>query len=191
MCNLNLQLLAWMDGELAEDERATVEQHVESCTECRQRVADYKAASGDFAGYYSALTQPAPETQSPRRPPRWVPVAIAAAAVIVVTLLLLPRAKKQAPPPPEAAKVTAPVAPEPTAEPAEQAQPAPLTAKRRAAPRRPHLVHEDWAIGQPAIQIAIPADSVFPPGAVPEGVAYIANVSFAADGSVQGFRLHQ
>jgi hypothetical protein len=41
----------------------------------------------------------------------------------------------------------------------------------------------------PAIRIAIPADEIFPPGAVPEGVAYIANLSLAADGSVQGLRL--
>jgi hypothetical protein len=47
----------------------------------------------------------------------------------------------------------------------------------------------DWAMAEPAIQIAIPADAMFPPGAVPEGMTYIANLSLAADGSVQGFRL--
>jgi hypothetical protein len=40
---------------------------------------------------------------------------------------------------------------------------------------------------QAAIQIAIPAEAIFPPGAVPEGVTYIA--SLAPDGSVQSIRL--
>ena len=191
MCELNLRLVAWIDGELPEDEVTTVEQHVQSCTECRQRVAAYRAASGAFAGYYSAATQLAPEIRSPRKMPRWIPVAIAAAAAVVVALLLMPRAQKQPAPPLQAAKAAIPVVQEPITEPVEQAQSAPIAAKRRSVPRRSHLLHEDWAIGQPAIQIAIPADSVFPPGAVPEGVAYIANVSFAADGSVQAFRLHQ
>ena len=106
MCDLNLRLVAWIDGELPEDEGATIERHVQSCAECRHRVAAYKAASSDFAGYYSAATQPAPETQSPRKMPRWVPFAIAAAAAVVVALLLLPRAQKQAAPPLQAAKVT-------------------------------------------------------------------------------------
>jgi len=191
MCDINLRLVAWMDGELPADECATIEQHVQSCAECRQRVAAYRAASRDFAGYYSATTQSPLKSQPPRRLPRWVPMAVAAAAAAIVALLLLPRTEKQAVPAPQTAKVTAPVALEPTAQPPEQEQSPSVTAKRRPGPRRPHLVHEDWAIGQPAIQIAIPADSMFPPGAVPEGVAYIANVSFAADGSVQGFRLHQ
>jgi anti-sigma factor RsiW len=190
MCDMNLRLVAWTDGELPGDEAAAVEQHLQACADCRQHVAAFKSASSDFAAYYSATTQLRPEAQSPRKQPRWIAFTIAAAAVTVATLLLLPRAKKQAPPPPQTAKVTAPITVEPTTAPAGQAQPTPSAAKRRAAPRR-QPVHEDWAIGQPAIQIAIPADSVFPPGAVPEGVAYIANVSFAADGSVQGFRLHQ
>ena len=44
-------------------------------------------------------------------------------------------------------------------------------------------------MADPAIQIAIPADAMFPPGAVPEGVTYIANLSLTSDGSVQGLRL--
>jgi hypothetical protein len=47
----------------------------------------------------------------------------------------------------------------------------------------------EFEMAEPAIQIAIPGEAMFPPGAVPEGVTYIANVSLAADGSVQGVRL--
>jgi len=46
-----------------------------------------------------------------------------------------------------------------------------------------------WPPDEPAIQIAIPADAVFPPGAVPEGVNFIADINIAADGAVQQLRL--
>jgi anti-sigma factor RsiW len=192
MCDMNLRLVAWIDGELSGDEAAAVEQHVQACADCGQRVATVKSASSDFGAYYFASNQVLLQARPLRRTSHWIPLAVAAAGVIVVTLLLLPGAKKHTPPPPpQAARVTVPVAVEPAALPVvEQSQPTPSAARRRAAPRR-QLVHEDWAIGQPAIQIAIPADAMFPPGAVPEGVAYIANVSFAADGSVEGFRLQR
>lgn len=38
---------------------------------------------------------------------------------------------------------------------------------------------------EPAIQIAVPAEAMFPPGAVPEGVNFIADLTIAADGSEQ------
>jgi hypothetical protein len=36
---------------------------------------------------------------------------------------------------------------------------------------------------QPTIEIAIPSDALFPPGAVPEGFAFVADLSLAQDGS--------
>jgi anti-sigma factor RsiW len=53
----------------------------------------------------------------------------------------------------------------------------------------PASTKPEWAMAEPAIQIAIPADAMFPPGAVPEGVTYIANVSLSPGGSVQGVRI--
>lgn len=46
-----------------------------------------------------------------------------------------------------------------------------------------------WTPAEPAIQIAIPAAAMFPPGAVPEGLTFIADVTIAADGSAQRLRL--
>jgi hypothetical protein len=41
------------------------------------------------------------------------------------------------------------------------------------------------------VEIAIPADAIFPPGAVPEGFSFAADVTIAPDGSAQqiGLRL--
>jgi hypothetical protein len=39
------------------------------------------------------------------------------------------------------------------------------------------------------VQIAIPAEAMFPPGAMPEGMSFIAEVSIGADGSVERLRL--
>jgi hypothetical protein len=47
----------------------------------------------------------------------------------------------------------------------------------------------NWLLPQPAIQVAIPAESIFPPGAVPEGINFTAVVSFGPDGSPQQIRL--
>jgi hypothetical protein len=42
---------------------------------------------------------------------------------------------------------------------------------------------------EPMIQIAIPADEMFPPGAVPEGMNFAADLTIAADGSAERLRL--
>jgi hypothetical protein len=42
---------------------------------------------------------------------------------------------------------------------------------------------------EPVIQIAISADEMFPPGAVPEGMHFAADLTIAADGSAERLRL--
>ena len=42
---------------------------------------------------------------------------------------------------------------------------------------------------EPVIQIAIPADEMFPPGAVPEGMHFVADLTIAADGSAERLRM--
>ncbi len=172
-----------MDGELAGDEAAAVEQHVKACVECRACVAEYEAASQGFAAYYDTTTQTTLAAKPRRKVPGWVPVAVAtAAAAVIVLLVLLPRAAKPAPQVPHVAIATTPSI-------VAETPPTPLkpAAKQHAAAhRKPPAAN--WAMGAPAIQIAIPADSMFPPGAVPEGVNFVANLSLA-DGSVQAIRL--
>jgi anti-sigma factor RsiW len=182
MCNFSGHLVAWMDGEFAEHEAAEVERHVAACAECRALVASYEEASQGFAAYYDATTQAALAAKPHRKLPRWVPVAAAAAAAVIVLLALLPRAAKPGPEVPQVATAAAPsITPEISSTPLKPA------AKRHVvAHRRPPAAN--WAMADPAIQIAIPADSMFPPGAVPEGVNFVANLSLA-DGSVQAIRL--
>jgi hypothetical protein len=43
--------------------------------------------------------------------------------------------------------------------------------------------------GAAAVEIAIPADAIFPPGAVPAGVSFTADVTMASDGSAEQIRL--
>ena len=42
---------------------------------------------------------------------------------------------------------------------------------------------------EPAIEIAIPSDAIFPAGAVPEGVSFVADVTLGADGTAERLRL--
>ena len=182
MCDFEGRLVAWMDGELAENEAAEIDQHVGVCEECRAQLSAYEEVSRGFAVYYDASTRTATAADAHRKLPLWVPIAAAAAVAAVLLLALLPRSVKQLPSPPLVALAATPTVQETVTKPVKPMQPRHI-ATRRKAPRA------SWAMAEPAIQIAIPADAMFPPGAVPEGVTYVANLSFAADGSVQGFRL--
>jgi hypothetical protein len=51
------------------------------------------------------------------------------------------------------------------------------------------MASASWTPTEPAIQIIIPAEAMFPPGAVPEGINFIAELDIASDGSAQGLRL--
>lgn len=44
--------------------------------------------------------------------------------------------------------------------------------------------------GEPPIEIAIPADAMFPPGAVPPGMSFTADLTISPEGSPERLRLH-
>jgi anti-sigma factor RsiW len=186
MCDFSGRLIAWMDGELPSNEAAVVEQHVAACADCRDCVAAYEEASRGFAAYYHAAADQATAPKASRRIPLWVPVLAATAAAVVLLLALLPRTVRveQVPAVQQVAAATQPVVAELAPTPVKVS--APLQRRHVAAHKKAPA--ENWAPAEPAIQIAIPAEAMFPPGAVPEGVNYIASLSLA-DGSVRGLRL--
>lgn len=183
--------MAWLDRELSNDEMVELERHIGACSECRSRLESYKQSSATFDAYCQALVS---AKTLRRRVPRWVPVLrTAAAAAIAATLaLVLLRARIEPPalPPPVQVQVQA----NPSAMVLENV-PAPTPAPgktmhrpRATTPGTPRQT-ANWQPTERAIQISIPAESMFPPGAVPQGVNFIADLSIAADGSAEQIRL--
>ncbi len=195
MCDFSGKLIAWLDRELPAEEAADVERHLEDCSGCRASVDAYKKVSGEFDAYCDA----AMASSARRGAPRWAPVAVAAgAAALVALFVVMPRTRTKTPEflPPQAAleaspRVVAAAVPAPAnaiqrIHRRAHAVPAPIT-NTNAAPAQNQNAY--LPPNEPTIQIAIPADEIYPPGAVPEGMHFVADVTIAADGSADGLRL--
>jgi len=185
MCDAKAKLVAWLDRELTPDDASTVERHVEGCHECRRWVATYERMSKTFDAYCDAVMA----AKAPRRA-RWAPVLvgalIAAAAVclaflrtrVVPPTVMEPRAAIGSAAVPELPLATQPILHKP------------MIRRRRPAPHIRELATQEQPMDA-AIQIAIPAEAMFPPGAVPNGISFIADLRIAPDGSVKQVRLRQ
>jgi hypothetical protein len=181
MCNYSGRLIAWLDGELAEDEMANVHRHVQECIECQSQMDAYEEVSNAFDSYYDTAVA----SKVRRRVPRWVPVLSAAAAIAAVIAVLLvswPRGRV------EPLVLRSTVTATPPAIVVEKVAAPAKTAHRRHAISNVLSQNTNW-LAEPRIQTAIPADAMFPPGAVPEGISFIAELSIAADGSAQQLHL--
>ena len=185
MCDFSGKLIAWLDRELPEGETCDVERHVNSCAECQAQISRYEQAAHLFDAYCEALL----EFKAHRRIPGWVPLVAGAAAVAALVLLLafvpgpaetLPSRTPMGTTPPPAVFKTAL---DPT-----KMKRHPLAATVQAPAQNPQPAYENWMAAGPAIQISIPGDAMFPPGAVPEGISFVAELSVAADGSPE--RIH-
>ncbi len=195
MCDFSTKLIAWHDGELPGDETATVEQHVLVCSECRGRLDSYQKVSGMVSAYCdAALTS---KTRSGL--PRWAPALGAAASVALLLVIFVHmRAERSVPasptPAPAMAAARAAAAVAPSAAPRTAHTPSVKRARSHfAAAHAQHAqdaqASASWPPSEPAIQIAIPGEAIFPPGALPPGINFVADVSIAADGSAQRLRL--
>jgi hypothetical protein len=187
MCEFSGKLIAWLDTELTADEAAEVGRHLRGCAECRSELSVYERLSGAVDAYCEAALA-ASEPRKARideniKPVMWGAGA-AAALALVVLLVALPHARKEQPAAqpmsvPTAARTT-------TVEEAVTAPEIPVKAIHRRRAAAPAQIKEArWAFAEPAIQITIPAEAVFPPGAVPEGVSYVADVRISAGGAAQ------
>src|SRR5579862_2586974 len=207
MCDFSGKLIAWMDHELPESEASDLERHIEACVECRHRLAVYQQAGSAFEAYCE--TTFAVEMRC--KASRWTIAACGAgaiaAAVAIAVLLMLPRervahvgvrVKPQ--------MVDAPLAPTQANLNVEAAHTPVLQIKRVhhryvAAPTRAQqttvAVASQILTGQglnpipaePPIEISIPADAMFPPGAVPPGMSFTADLTIAADGTAERLEL--
>jgi hypothetical protein len=176
MCDYSAKLIAWLDHELDADLMAEVQRHLRDCIECRTQLAKFELVSKSFDSCCDAVL-----AAKVRKRPRWVPVLSAAAAVALAVTLALgflrPRVQPLAPAPLVVA--TRPVVfPEPTPPPSK-------AVRRKRMDSRAPVQTANWLPAEPTIQVTIPPESMFPPGAVPEGVNFIADVSFGPDGSAQ------
>jgi anti-sigma factor RsiW len=197
MCEFSGRLIAWLDRELPAEDAADVERHLQSCAECRSSVEAYRHVTTAFDQYCDAYCEAAMASiAGGKRRHRvlrsWEAAALAAAAIAAL-LLFVARAHVQlspvgAPAPlvGTSAALHSNLAPDgrqgeqPMNSSAEQTGRASASAQSYDASGVP---------AEPAVEIAIPADAILPPGAVPEGVSFAADVTIAPDGSAQQIRL--
>jgi anti-sigma factor RsiW len=196
MCEFSGKLVAWLDHEVPFEQAAELERHLEGCSECRSSVDAYKRASGEFGAYCDEIM----ESQARQGTTSLAQVALAIGAVAaILALILAPPRTRVEPPAFHRLQAVSAVSPAIIAQgmPAAVA-PVPIVHRRHAAtPARNQDVNSTAASGQdaylpreePAIQIAIPADEMFPPGAVPEGMHFVADLTIAADGSAERLRM--
>jgi len=181
MCEFSSKLIAWLDHELPDAEAAAVDQHIPACRACREQADVFREVSHAFAVYSRAAP---PLAASSSR--LWLLVPAAIAAAVFAVFLLSPRRLSSIPPGvQQRAEAVAPV-------PATVPRKAPVAVAavlRRRAPRRVKTQPAVWQPAEPAIQIFIPADALFLPGALPEGVGFVADLKLAAAGSPGGIAL--
>jgi anti-sigma factor RsiW len=201
MCEYSGRLIAWLDQELPAEEATALERHLGACVACREEMITYRRMSADVRAYCSTVM----EAKVPRPVRNWLVAASGAAAIAAALVLAVagefPR-DRVAPPHGPALAVAA-VAPVQRNEPAVVETPHPREAQeagavprelmKRIHPRQPAspLPPEDvkWVPAESVIEIVIPAEAVFPPGAVPEGVSFNADLTIGADGSARGLWL--
>jgi hypothetical protein len=195
MCDFPGKLIAWLDHELPEHEAAKVQQHLRECKECQSRINAYEQVGSAVNAYCDQTLA----SNVPSGTTRWRLALTAAALVGIALLWVFPRARvpqtmarqpvTAAPALHDAPTTGSPAIAFQTPPAAEEPQnhqknvhrhPAAPTAQNRA---------RNWWSAEPAIQIAIPAEAMFPPGAVPEGINFIADLSIGPDGSAQRLRL--
>jgi hypothetical protein len=206
-------LLAWIDGELTADDAPKLERHLPTCDECRSRAEEYRRVSRSFEEYCDIYGKTVAVSKPQREFARWLPgisAAMAITAVVILLVLFSPRVRvpqlpMRAPMPAHNTPVnslavqTAQIATKPA-----QSEATRLPIARRPRHRLRPLSRESQAalsaaqtqprqvnalLRAPAVEIAIPADDLFPPGAVPPGVVFTADVTIVPESSAQQISL--
>ena len=198
MCNFSGNLVAWLDEELQPEEEERARRHLEDCSECRRRVHAYRQVTLEF----DALCDERMTSSTPPQALRWTAlISVAGAIAAVVALLVLTsleRVRRPAVAPQgeavsgaRAVSATEPLPLLPRrVEKAHRNQLAEGPVQVRHSSYRPAREEDISALPyEPVIEISIPAEEVFPPGAVPAGMGFAADVALGADGSADRLRL--
>ena len=183
MCDYSTRLVALLDGELAGDEQANLERHIRECLECHAQLAKYERVSKTLNEYCLWLTDSRASVRRSQLPAVLSIAAPAVLATILFVALLRPHSDPTVTSSPRVAS------PPPSATVSESVQAPIQVAPRSHKPSRVPPQTTSALLPAPAVRIAIPAEAMFPPGAVPEGVNFSADVSFGPDGWAQQVRL--
>ena len=196
MCEHSGRLVAWTDGEVSAVEASEIARHVSECAECRTCAAELRSVSGKFAKYCEAVLQASAHSEASWRKP----VLLAAAAAIILVLVFTYSLRPVAPPvlaPSETASVVRNSQPVRSAvERASGGEKRDVQSRHKRRARATALVQAraDTQSGrsaseEPALRIAIPAEAIFAPGTLPDGMIFVADLSIGADGRVEQLRL--
>jgi anti-sigma factor RsiW len=182
MCNLQPQLVAWLDHELPADQAAEVESHLQRCEVCRTERERYEQVSRTFDAYCDAVMA----AKTHHGVPRWVPALSGTLLAITATVLLLTLHRPRTEPLRPVIRPSAMAAPLKVL--ASESLPRKVIHKRRPVPP-PQARSARWLPAETAVQITIPVETMFAPGALPEGMNFIAELRIGPDGSVERLRL--
>jgi anti-sigma factor RsiW len=185
MCDFQPKLVAWLDNELPEHQAAEVERHVQACEECRAERENYEQVSRTIDAYCDAVMA----AKTHRSTLRWVPAMSGALLAIAASVLFLTPQRHR-------------IEPRPVITPAATAAPVQFLAAESVAHKKIHRRRAvlpvqgpsqqpaaKWQPAETAVQITIPAETMFAPGAIPEGMNFVAELSIGPDGSVERLRL--
>jgi anti-sigma factor RsiW len=196
MCDLAEKLIPWMDGELPEREAVTIEEHFKDCKECRASLVSYRQASDGFTAYCDAAVA-ASMAETRRETPRWVLATAGVAAAVAFLLVLPPKHRLQSPtavkPTPTPTAVTVGTSTPEVRSPGAlatdlssmRAKPAKAKSSEHLLATRPPVQLAESVPAGPSLEITFPSDAMFPPGAMPEGMSFVANVTLGPDGSAE------
>ena len=200
-----------MDREVEPCEAAELERHVAECAECRSCAAEFRRVSGAFEEYCEEVGRQWEGRQATRMQ---LLLWAAAAAILLAVILgysrpqLVTREERLASPAAVGMDSATAVTERAKAKTAEAAMSGHHTLRRAgavhaergaASPRlcaeqgcasgSAEIAREDGLAREPAIEIAIPVEAMFPPGAVPDGLNFVADMSIGADAGAEQLRL--
>ena len=191
MCDFQPKLLAWLDSELPQNQAAEVERHVQACQQCQTERDRYEQVSKTFDAYCDAVMAAKTRPNVLRRVPALSGALLAVAATVLLFTLQRPRIGPRPAVTPRTAAAPVQALAADSALSAEPVAPKKIHRRQAILPVQEQVQQPTakWQPPETEIQITIPAETMFAPGAIPEGVNFVAELSIGPDGSVEGLRL--